>query len=301
MRVIYYGIPPTQPAGKFMSILHFENKNTSISLESQLELIALESLSIVNLIDRFKNVLPNLTEAIREVTKHLTPTAESNLLKTTQSEYNHLNKKIPHVTFADYERLVVSKPEGFNGVLIEYIIFLNILSTTVYKEMNDVLSQYNFILSSFITNKDDKLSLKDHTSFFKEVSKKRVIHSESLTKFFDPTSTNSVTYLGMMIRRFNDIGPLLSETTKLDKLYQSQNIKQLSSDVSKTVSLLDIIIKNIEEKGITNVSGNASMNISNGAYEIAKYVEFIAVLRFKTEQAIYCIEKLVTSIDTAIK
>jgi hypothetical protein len=42
------------------------------------------------------------------------------------------------------------------------------------------------------------------------------------------------------------------------------------------------------------------MNISTGAYELGRYVEFIAIYRFRVEQVVSTIEKLMKTLETII-
>lgn len=274
------------------------DENTQVSLESQLQLLALEANSITNLIDVFKNIIPNLASRISEAKNtFIVNNSESDYSKNVQASYSKVESKLKHVQFTNVGNTLISVPEGFKGNFINYLKLLNKLSPALYSETNVILGEYNFVLSSFITNKEDKISLKDHTNLFQRAKLRREYFVKEITGFFPTDSSQSKTYLKNTIERFADIDAVVIESKRLDKVHNSQNIKAISESIQKTVQLLDIIIKNVESKGITNVSGNSAKNISEGAYEIGKLVEFIAVFRFKTDTILKSIESLLQTID----
>lgn len=273
----------------------------TVSLESQMGRLALESGVLSNVIETFKHTVPALAQHLFEGYKGLT--IGEDLQPHTQQvklEFGKLKVKLAHANFVNAADVLISVPEGFKGDLLAYSQSLGAISGDIFREANQILGEYNFALSAFITNKDHQISLKDHTAVFLRVKAARETFAAEIGKYFDPDSNLSKLKLKQVVNRFGDLDDLVKGVDKLNVQRKSQNVKDISMAVKKSLDMLDLILKSAQEKGMTNISPNAAMNISTGAYEIGKYVEFIAVYRFRVEQLVSTIEKLMTQIDESI-
>lgn len=274
-----------------------------ISLERQLEQLAIESNVLANVIDTFRNIVPDLKTKIFEFKDRLTAsaTASDKEVKHCEDLFKHLSPKIKYANYVNYSKTLVAVPESFKGNLLQYILLLNKLAPEVYSEANKLLGEYNFVLSTFISNKETKISIKDHTDIFHKAKTARERFSLEISAFFPTNNPQSRNYLGHVIERFYDLEKILDETKKLNNTHSKQNIKNIAELVNNSCDSLDIIIRNLQTQGVSNVSGNSAKNISEGAYEVAKYVEFVSAFRYNTEQAIVAVEKLFETVDRVIK
>jgi hypothetical protein len=223
---------------------------------------------------------------------------QDNLLISLDQNFKSLNQKLEHVNFGTYNKTLVSIPEGFKGYFINYLVTLNKLQSDIYDNGSVMLKEYNSILSSFITNKEDKISLRDHTTFFNKLSKDRENINKQLDIYFT-TGSNSKSYLQNVIQRFADLDNIVGEVKNLRKKHNSQNIDKLSDQVKEAVSLLDVVIKQSNDS-IVKLSGSSAMNISTGAYEVAKFVELLSIFRFKTDQAVTSVTRLIEQLNLVI-
>lgn len=274
-----------------------------ISLERQLEQLAIESNVLANVIDTFRNIVPDLKTKIFEFKDRLTSsvTASDKEVKHCEDLFRHLSPKIKYANYVNYSKTLVAVPESFKGNLLQYILLLNKLAPEVYSEANKLLGEYNFVLSTFISNKETKISIKDHTDIFHKAKTARERFSLEISAFFPTNNPQSRNYLGHVIERFYDLEKILDETKKLNNTHSKQNIKNIAELVNNSCDSLDIIIRNLQTQGVSNVSGNSAKNISEGAYEVAKYVEFVSAFRYNTEQAIVAVEKLFETVDRVLK
>lgn len=282
--------------------LDFDDTPT-VSLESQMERLALEAGAISNVIDSFKNIVPALADRLRVAYSSLT-SGDDDLTKELKDTKNRFGQKVqPKLGYAKYmsfEKTLISVPEGFKGDLLSYLATLASMSQEIFAEANKTLGSYNFALAAFVTNKESKTALQDHSHLFHQVTKRREELTSKLAVYFPKPSTLSKAYLGDTIGRFADVEVLIAEAEKLNLQRKNQNIKDISDSVKKAVDLLDIIIKDTQTNGIAKVSGAAAMNISEGAYELGKYVEFISIYRFRVEQAIASVSKLVETLERVL-
>lgn len=272
-----------------------------LSLESQMARLNLEAFSLGNVISSFKATLPTLTDTLKtQFTSLVNHDDVSDQVKDAKLHFGRLKVKLPYASYLNYSKTLISVPEGFKGDLLAYAQALNKMGPEIYQEANKTLGEYNFVLSSFITNKENKISLKDHTDLFVRVKQRRERLTEELNHFFKAESNLSKQYLGDAVGRFADLETLVSSVDKLRMEHQSANVRDISEAVKKSIDLLQVIVEDTEKNGIAQVSGNAAMNISQGAYELGKYVEFVSIYRFRIEQMVSTIRKLVTKLEEVI-
>lgn len=281
--------------------LDFE-QGTSLSLESQLNRLAFEHTFLDNAIGSLRDIVPNLLDRLKNIYTNIASFNDdaSTGIRAIRSDYNKVKARVALASYVNYNKMLISVPEGFDGKIINYTETLIDISPFVFEDAHRVLSEYCFFLSAFITNKENKLALKDHTGSFKVLDKRREQLTEEISKYFPNKSDNPKQYLGNCFDRFADVDVFVDRIEKLGNQLKRQNVKEISFSVKKSVDLLDIIIKDIQTNGTSKVSGSAALNISQGAYAVAQYVEFIAMYRFKVEQMVSTCEKLIKKFEEVL-
>lgn len=272
------------------------------SIRNRLEGLSLEAIAISNVIDVFRGILPDLTKKISETLDTLSFYKESNSpeIKDLLSDYKDLEKKLSLINYVEKKDLLISIPEGFKGNLVDYITLLESMSNKIYPEANKLLMSYKLILTGFLTSKDQKISLTDHTNFFNSIKRDREGFISTLSSF--QTSNNaSKARLTDSINKINDVDVLVKKTEIINKLRNNNSIKELVSTVSEISKLLDTIIDRVSKGDVNNISGASAKNLSEGAYEVAKYIEFVAIFNFKVEQITATTIKLVKQLSNEIK
>lgn len=283
-----------------MQLKDFIEDKTYLSIEAQLDNLSFESYAFKDVLPMFRNLLPNLLDQIKSINLNNKDDEEySAIIKQIKKTNINLSKKIKFANFGTYNKLLVSIPENFKGYFLNYLILLDSLNKDIYENGIEILTNYNTILSTFISNKEDKISMKDYTNLYKDAAKKRENILNQLSLYFDDNKA-SKNYLENVIERFADLDNLEKEVTNFDKAHNKQNMSNITSLVDKSVELLNLIILNSESE-IKNISGSAAINISKGAYEVGKYVELISIYRFKSEQLLTSINRLFTDLDMKIK
>ena len=277
------------------------NVKTTLSLESQMNRLALEAGAIANVIDSFRNIIPNLSHALHSAYENLTAKDETDkLIVSLNDSYHVLEKKLPDATYTNLKSIVVSVPEGFKGNMLEYLKFLQHLSDTLFKDANSILGGYRSVLATFISNKEDKVSLQSYQDTYRRVKEQRQQAVAEIKKFFPGTATNSKKRLEDIVERLSEVRPMIDLARKLNDDRHKQNLKQISATTRECVELLDVLVKEVQDKGTDKVSGNAAMNIAEGAYEIGKFVELIAIHRTMVMQAMLSVERLTKQLSDVI-
>lgn len=275
---------------------------STLSLESQLEQLALESEALANVIETFRSVIPNLVTSLREKLAILRGDDREHYTDTTDFKKNFdvLKNRTNNVAFTAYAKTLVMVPEGFNGNLVEYLAFLERSSPAIFSEAQELLAEYNTIIAAFISNKESKISLKDHTAFFERVEATRSKINDELNTFFTGKAADSNKtriYLGTVINRFAELETAAGHARKLEVTYANQNLKAIADGTNRVVELLNILIRSTSSTGVSKVSGPAAMNISKGAYTMGRFIEFISIYRFHTQLALKSYVTLVKQLN----
>lgn len=278
-----------------MSLAQFMNNSSNgVSLETHLEQIALESNYLVNMLETFKTAIPSFTNKIRDVVSHLSGIAntQDNLNQGLTNKEHKALKIAKDLSFVGFGERIISIPENFKGSFIDYAKLLNLTATEAYQVQNTILAEYNVILSSFITNKEDRLALKDHTTFFNKIKDQREESGKKLGKFLNNKTGISKAKFRDVISRMAELEELIKVTSDLSSQHSRAKLQDIQSSVNHCVDLLDMIITGVKDGTITHISPNATMNISRGAYEIAKYVELVGIIYFDITVFLNCVDSM---------
>lgn len=263
----------------------FEDVST-LSLEEHISRLALEASVLANLSESFSRFIPAMSTRFSELCSQFANTENhSEKMKEFTVSYREFQPKAKLLNFIDYRQALVSVPEGMNGELLSFVEFLAEHAGDVFNAAFTALDSFQNVLSAFVSNKDNKLTLSDMTHQYRAVKEYRERVTNKLSDFFDQNSSISKRRLGVVLARVTDITTLRDQLAKLDKMIQDKHLTQLSDKVSKISQLFSLIQKSIKEDGLEEISGAAAKNISEGAYEMAKLVELVSVFRFKIDQA----------------
>jgi acetolactate synthase regulatory subunit len=279
------------------------NEGIELSLESEMSKLALEANILTNLIDQFRVVIPKLGLKLKEVvsTYNTDNQEHKELVRSSHRNLDLINKQIHQLKFIDYAKTLVAVPEGFNGSFLAYLKVLNSESQNLYKETLQIISEYNLIISAFITNKSNKISLQDYTSVFKRAEDKRKHLLEMLSAYQDPNSDLQRRYLNDVIGRWEDLPLIQAECETLLKDFHTKNLKDIKTNVNHSCELLEILIKNLNDQGFSEVSGISAQNIATGALEVAKMVEAVSIYNYKINEILKCVNVLFIQVEKITK
>ena len=255
--------------------------DTNLSTEHHLDMLAIEGEALSNLITVFRNSIPDFATAIKASSASISSLFDSN--KKTIDELSKDQKlavlAANHVDWLNYGTRSVAVPENFKGTLSDYAGTLLYVSKELYQISTAAMADYSTILATFISNKDDKLALKDHTAFYKRLSARREELNNKLAAFTKAHAPGA-TSIRSVIPRASDLEPLIRSAIQLDKENSVDRLKDFRDSINKSSDLLDIIIERAKDGDIEKISPAAAMNISKGAYEVAKIAEFYGVVYY---------------------
>ena len=273
---------------------------TSISLESQVLRLAAEADAFVNVIDTFRNIIPKFKDAITAKLSSIADADEDENTKELLASYTKLDKKAQVASFATYSKTLVSVPENFKGKYIDYAKFLNKANRSIYNETVLALQEYKTILITFLSDPSLAITTKDNSEFYGKLKKAREDTDEEYAKYFPRDTGLSKQQLGTVVSRFADFKELYREIETLVKYNEKSALATVKKLTAELTELLGLVIKRTEKDSCERIDPMSAKNISNGAYEIAQYVERVAVFRFRVMQFTASIENTIEQLNTIL-
>lgn len=232
------------------------------------------------------NALPNFISTIGNIKDYLsnlvvfTPTE----MKSCTKEQVVILKSLKDVTFTEASEILVPIPENFKGNYLNYLKELEPIIKGVMANCLSVVHDYKTYISLFLSTKDTKQRIADMTPKFKELAKYRESCISTVGKYFPKDTSSSRTMLKNVIERIADFNEIYTITNRIATYLKHETIDKLRNTVNDCYDLLKVIIKDINNSD--SISKEAATNLSNGTYEVAKYVEMVSILYFDASVAI---------------
>ena len=262
----------------------FEEPNYSLEdLQVKLDSLSLETNFINNAIHYLSSYLPSFRKNIEEkknVIDNYVDDIKYEIDIKLPSYMNKAVKKLYSMSYSNFGERTISVPENFSGNLLQYANTL----LEVNKEINDIkkilIPDYITILSSFITNKDAKMSLRSHEDVFKKIKNQREESFKKLKTYFPSNTGNSKIKFKNVFNRFTEVDMFFKHATMLAKVQNKNNLKEIQRSVNNITDSLDVIISYLQKGEITNVTPEVTSNLSTGAYEVARFIELYSLVYF---------------------
>jgi methyl-accepting chemotaxis protein len=275
---------------------------SGVSLEQMVKAISLEANFVDNALYSIVEFFPKLGNNLRDVITSFTDSEDVDTPKksalSTERDFKVISKRIYAHSFLDFQDILVQVPEGFRGSLIDYTKLLININADIFKETLAVIGDYNLVLASFITNKEDKTSLRIHTQIYTRADAKRQQVLKELAAYFNDGSDLSRLPLKSVLSRFTDVETMVAEVTILTRDNHNKNLQNVKSAITETLSYLDKITKNTE---MTNVSGDTAKQLATCAMSVAKLVEACSVYAYKVRQVVESSKSIVETLDRITK
>lgn len=268
-----------------------ENDVVIYSQEEYFRLLSLEDSITNNAIDFFRKGIPTLISKITGSINIFNFGSKDIDIKELENDLIITQKNHLKSYYLYYRDLLVQIPEGFKGEFLPYVTELNDISTNLVNYTHNLLMEYRFVLSSIITNTDQRTSLKDLTANYERAAASRKELENRLKKYFTDT-VRSRDKLGSVLPTYSDAAELVRQTKQLNLFLKRQDLKELHQSVRTIVDLLTVLEDNVKKKDITEISPKVIKNISKGAYEIASYIDQIVIFYYSAASAVSCVKLL---------
>lgn len=258
--------------------------------------------SAESVLDVFGRLLPKASELLQSYITPITSFMSSDKpVSIKNKNYIEVLKKVRLLPFAAFQDILVQVPEGFTGNLTEYCDSLLTATGFTIQKANEVVAAYGEELGIFLNNVDFRKSTKSYDAFYGKVKSDRLRAEKLLQPYFKKNDSHSRAKLGDVMSRFADLDTLFIKTESLEKVHQEKDLKELTSHVQHAVNMLALIQKGLDSNEKITLSGPMARHISEGAYEIAKFVETVSLMCYNVEVAITCMNALADQLKTITK
>lgn len=261
-------------------------KEITISLESNMFSDMVGQMS--GLLSDIGNVLSN---KLKDINYYINGLPEDP--KVFFEQLNYLESKLDKINYVDVKDKIVPVPQGFKGEYISYIEALLPIIKETKEHIKEVLADYTTLVSSIINNGSDKIILKDYNELYKKIQDSRVKIDNEYKKFF--SGNQAVAKVGELI---GSMGQLKELNKKLEILILSvdkQELTIMNDGVNNVHNLLNILISSIKENKIV-VNKADTIDLSNGAYELASYLESVAMTYYSINEIINRVKDLIVTV-----
>ena len=278
-------IPPRAQFGNAQAALEAINLEINISIPS-----------VSDVIGMFRNTFPTIKNKLVQVIDSFAP--EENSVHEIK-ELNRLaegsKKTILDIGIVTYGKTLLPVPEGLAKDIsfIQYLSFLESISKDFDEGVRDILTEYKIVVSTFISNKEARSSIKDHSLFYKRIEKQRKALTDEMTSYFDNALTRSRVPFEEIYSQTKDVYVAVDLSNKLHKNRQRSDVPGIKKHAQQCVEVLDMIIEQSEKNSLGSVSGAAAADLANGAMEMGRWLELVSIYNFRLDQAITSVKQQV--------
>lgn len=261
-------------------------KEITISLESNMFSDMVGQMS--GLLSDIGNVLSN---KLKDINYYINGLPEDP--KVFFEQLNYLESKLDKINYVDVKDKIVPVPQGFKGEYISYIEALLPIIKETKEHIKEVLADYTTLVSSIINNGSDKIILKDYNELYKKIQDSRVKIDNEYKKFF--SGNQAVAKVGELIASMGQLKELNKKLEILILSVDKQELTIMNDGVNNVHNLLNILISSIKENKIV-VNKADTIDLSNGAYELASYLESVAMTYYSINEIINRIKDLIVTV-----
>ena len=260
-------------------------------------MIALEdnmfSSAVDGLVSLISDISGNLNNRLKDIKYYFQGLPEDP--QKFFDDLNYLEEKIDSLRYIDYKDNYVPVPENYTGKpYIEYTKVLEEDVKSIRPKIKPLFKDYTVLLSSIINNGSDGVILKDYQTLYKTTSEDRKKLDDSLKEFFGNEKT-TVLKISKLINSFDDLKKLMKAQRDLLGSINVNELLELNTDVQNLNSLFDNLIENVKDNKIV-INKADVLDIGQGAYEIAQYLESISLVYYNVNVLINRIKDMVVTI-----
>lgn len=205
-----------------------------------------------------------------------------NFMKFTKLEAK-IEAGLKNIPYSDLTKLRVLVPEGFEGKYVDYATDLQQVFSYNENVLVPAIEEYYILIANIITNKNAKLSLKDNSSFVKRLISARTELNDLLVKDFVKDNHRTERTYEQVFSKNEDVTAMFKLRYQLMTSLEGTKLEQITDYVNKIRDSFTILINLAKEDQIEFLSAPQLKNITEGAYEIARQVEFFAVNYYRVK------------------
>lgn len=283
------------------AVLTIENLRHSAAMSALTLTIESKNPPTAGLILAFRNKFPKVASYLEAVV------ADYKAYDKTEYDFNRLERtmddglvSVSQTNFVAISDVMVTVPQGFTGRYIPYLEMLESSGNELISKANRQLEDYYVTLARYASSPDMRQQNKDHTRAFSELERDMEDVKKKLAAFFKNT-THTVSTAGDVFDRATDVKEAVALAKKVNRSRQSIDTSSTLEIAQKIADVLSMLTENAQSGNIPDMTPAVLNNIVEGAMVSARYVEFVAMLRFRMEESVSALTQAVTKLKSASK
>lgn len=244
--------------------------------------LALEANALSNVVSSIKKYFPDLLKGVDGVFTQFMALGDA---KPESVDLSNVETKIVDrlktVPYEEIDRLTIVVPEGFKGQYLPYFNALNEALSFRDAVTKPAMEDFYISVSSVLTNRNAKISLKDETRKYRELEKLRNDQNKVVTQYFRPNASDAQMQYQQLVEKNEDVQAVFVESKRLEKRLAEMNLSDMQNHVKRITSALQLLIDQATSGGAEHISPEVGKNLAIGAQEIAHQVEFFSINYFR--------------------
>lgn len=271
-----------------MKILAIAEPTPQAALESVVDTIALEAMTMSGVFNRVADLVPTLVQSAKNFFATNPDKPELPALHLNEAV---LSKCFDNAPYSDIVSLSHPVPAGFEGNLYEYA---KVLEQQVHyiNELPAKLTAFNQFVSGLITNAQSRKSVQNTSDDYRKMAESRKELLQASRSFF-PSAHSRIAQ-----RRYGDIVASNNQYLELSRFVVTivaEANKTTFKDTQKLIAdckeLLDALSHSAAGGQLTEMSGASMETLATYTETIAHEAEMYAVVLFAVAELRKCIEQ----------
>lgn len=247
------------------------------SLQLNSERIALEAFIVSDLAALVKKTFPMILDNFKGLLSFATPIEAA--IALTPEARSFMNNVVRKHSYMDVAPMSAWVPEGFSGTYLDYLPSLEAQVTHAESIVNGTLGPFTGFLAKVLTNYDDQIATQAVS--YTGLNKLREALEADNAKHYRKGSTKAQVAVGDVVKRNADWETVLHTTDQLSMRMNKIDRKALTKKLDEATDLLDRLIKQIKNNKMDHLTPEVVTTLSNGAYQVAKEVEFYSIVYYR--------------------
>jgi hypothetical protein len=262
----------------------------------KLSILALEGNfftdSLLKLSDLLSNVNTNLSNRLKDISYYFSSLPENP--ETILEDVSYLHSKLSTLNYIDIRGKTVPIPEGFVGTYVPYSSELVTILSTIEPNTNKLFKEYNVLLESIINNGSNKILMTNYNTLYKDTEADRISIETGLKKYFTKDRL-AVATVGTVIHNLSEVDTLGDHVRKIISFLKPEYLSNLQNQIDTIHSNINRLIQAIDTN-ILVVNKMDILDIGNGAYQVAKYLESTALVYYDASTLTHRVRDLLSVI-----
>lgn len=183
------------------------------------------------------------------------------------------------VKMNDFRHEVISKPEGFTGLYVEYLDDLLNVTKLTHESLTKSLDTLKMGVGNFINEyQEDKVDNFYGYHYFKEGSKVIDENNKLISSYFKKNTDKVKTTPNEVLRSLKDVELLFSKLDELSFILNKDSIASILKEVNNISELIDVLLEQNMKTNTLSKNDTTKKEMIEAIEQTARSVEFYTSL-----------------------